>query len=393
MAFVVAVLLGGVVWVWWSHVEKSSAVAAGRAVAKSAPARAAVVPATRAISGVRLPVDVVSGSPIEVCGFGMIGDSERLKQAQESIDRGVLAAIEQSQKALLTSGDNRARAAGLLVQELGASWIPGQSAESAREALARLAASGSDPAVYGMALFACSRGDTSREGPCEGISASGWTEIDADNAVPWLLLASQAAARHDAAGEARAFEHAARARSIEGYATSLMSYASSAFPADLTPLVQFGFSGTYMGLAASASWPWHYVFEHCSASTVSRDVQREQCGAIAEQLVTSGSTLLEFAVGVSLGERAGWTAQRVAALRGQKKALTQVSVLDFGGSARAMGCDAVGERTDQLMEMARNGEMAALRGRLERSGVTIDELAEKNDERMTELLEASRKAE
>src|SRR5258706_13993744 len=54
------------------------------------------------------------------------------------------------------------------------------------------------------------------------------------------------------------------------------------------------------------------------------DNVRQQCGALAELLVTKGTTLLDVSIGATLGARVGWPKGRVDGLTQDRGALMQM---------------------------------------------------------------------
>ena len=85
---------------------------------------------------------------------------------------------------------------------------------------------------------------------------------------------------------------------------------------------------------------------------------------MAEVLARRGGTAAEVAVGASIGERAGWPAERVAAVAEERDALAQ---LNAAAQADAWSCNALALTLGRLHETARLGEMATLRAALKRS--------------------------
>ena len=95
-------------------------------------------------------------------------------------------------------------------------------------------------------------------------------------------------------------------------------------------------------------------------------------------MVSKGTTLLDLALGASIGERAGWSTQRVEALRIRKDAIMQLA-LERGMSAESnnqFSCEAINQSNAFMLQWARNGELRAHEEELERSGRTTTELAQ-----------------
>ncbi len=320
---------------------------------------------------------------VEICGFGKVA-LDRADPAAAS--RYVGARTEKTAQkwlsALLNNDDYRARAAGLYLEGKvngGATIQP--MTDQARDSLVQLAVGTADPAVYATALYACAAqyGGAPAGGTCRQISADGWARRDPDNAVPWLLLVGKARDSHDAAAEAAAFAHAAKASMSDSYVYSMYAFAEPELPSDLTPIQRWYLAVEVFGIEAAT--PQNELIaasKHCSVEAVRDGTVRQQCGSLAELWVTRGATLLDFGIGTSIGARAGWPAQKVKGLNIEHDALMQV-IGETGpaGSADAWSCGAVQRGNAYVGRMARLGEMGAARDELERSGETMPELAHK----------------
>lgn len=108
-------------------------------------------------------------------------------------------------------------------------------AGEARDELVQLAAGSADATLYGLAVGQC-RGLFSRGaslGACSRISLSRWTQLDPDNATPWLALAQAAHAAGDTQAEAAAMEKAAQGQQMSSPVESLLSLPGSEMPHDL----------------------------------------------------------------------------------------------------------------------------------------------------------------
>jgi hypothetical protein len=331
---------------------------------------------------------------IEVCGLGRIkvdrGDPSAFAKSLSALGR---AAMARWRSALLDSDDSRARAAGLVMQATpafdGAEGVDGAdpaSGEQARDSLVQLAAGAADPAVYAMAVNLCNTyADPSPSGACQQISLAEWARIDSDNAVPWLYIAGKARAANDAAAAAAALGRAAQAHRVDSYDSSLLGYARSEMPPDATPTEQYLLSTSMLGYEAAVPMPYYTVATKlCSAETVSDDGARQNCDALAELLVSRATTLLDLVVGASIGSHVGWPSERLRHLSQERNALMQVLMAPMAqDNADPWDCNHVRLGNELLKQIVRLGELGAARDALERSGETIEELAQ----RQTELME------
>jgi hypothetical protein len=117
-------------------------------------------------------------------------------------------------------------------------------------------------------------------------------------------------------------------------------------------------------LEARAELPLVAASQHCGVKEM-RDANRQQlCSGVAEVLARRGGTAAEVALGASIGERAGWPAERVAAAAEERDALAQMNA---AAQADAWSCNALALTLSRFHETARLGEMATLRAALKRS--------------------------
>jgi hypothetical protein len=366
-----ALVLGLLVWKRERHVVHPL----------QAPPRNASLNDTR--DSARLPSQAVrvplpspdSAGQIQVCGIGAVRiglDADALNAYASELIEGADARWRAS---LLSSDDYRARAVGLYLQGLRYSADNAAAfSDGARRDLVNLAVATHDPAVYAIALHTCRKfPDAAPSGSCQQISAHEWSRIEPLNAVPWLLQAAEARGRGDAAGEATAFEHAAAASASVSYGNSLYSFARASLPDDLTPLQGLLLAERMKGYEAALAEPQDlYLTQYCSSEAVQDQTVRNECGAIAELLVRTGTTLLDLGVGRAIGSRVGWSSSRLAALKDESDALIQEMTLR---ERMSWECDSIKSTYDLISEGARIGERAAAMESLERSGSTLQERA------------------
>src|SRR5271166_1020599 len=262
---------------------------------------------------------------LEVCGFGKLKlDRSDPLGVAKSVGALAQKADAHWRSALLDSDDYRARAVGLMLQ---GSNLDGDAAsvEQARDALVQLATGAGDPAVYAMAVHLCNTGEEhSPSGSCQHISLREWANIDPDNAVPWLYVADQARAANDAAAQMDALGRASMAQKIDSYNWSLFAYAQPEMPADATPFEQYYLATELIGYEASWFGPQYTVASKlCSADAVQDGRVRQPCDALAELLVSRGTTLLDLGVGKSIGSHLGWPSERLTGLTQEANALMQ----------------------------------------------------------------------
>jgi hypothetical protein len=322
---------------------------------------------------------------VEVCGYGAV-----------SIDKGDASAIFQHIGALTkeagarwlsslqNSDDLRARVVGLLLEGKltgGDSLRP--VAEQTRNEVVQLAAGAGDPAVYAMALSMCdAAAATNAQSACQQLSLQRWARMDPDNAVPWLLLAGKARARHDSAAETEAFSHATTAHKIDSYSDSVFAFAEPELPQDVTPLERSYLATEVIGVEAAIRLPQYSVAsQHCSSNAMRDTTVQQQCNSLAELLVTKGTNLLDLGLGKTIGARAGWPSERVEKLVLEQHALMQAIMQQTPSADDKMWtCDAVSRVNAYVIQRVRLSELGAAHDVLERSGETVEEMAQKYTE-------------
>lgn len=386
--FVVAALAGVAVVGWLAHerglwLEGRAGVelaAATTAPMRVAPASASA-PAPMAMAAVEArPVVVAASAPaiaaaparppgahdVEVCGLGSVpardagvdGLDARLRRSRDT--PGYLAWRD----ALLASPDATARAAGLRLLALAAPEDPQPVSR-----LAQIAHDSRDPVAYAYAITACQpRGDKVPVGACQLLSHEQWATVDPDNAVPWLHLAN--APRSD---PREALFRATQATRISSHWGALYTRVLTAQPGGATPLDRLAMTTDALAISTSQPSP-PYPTKYCDAAVL-RDVnRRQQCEGLAELLATRGETLLDLAVARSFGEKLGWPAERLQALRDERDALPAVQQAQID-TRDLFSCAAIDRQAAWAGEVARRGELGALREALRRSGKRLEDVA------------------
>jgi len=346
---------------------------------------------------------IAAPNPTEVCG----SPDERHTAADNAFGgrfpAGASASLAQTRTLMLASlrdsPDETQRALGLLLQT-AVSPLAGISGNAcpadgclaqaeavmaaqsqALEQLVQQALVMRSAPVYAMALEAC-RGPRNRPAgnSCALLSAEDWARLDPGNAAPWLEVAARASKRGDRAALDDAMYRLARAdssRSVWGATLPLL--AMKELPAQ-APLL--GRSMIAAQLAAVGPPPFldghAAVAHHCRASQAAPDANQQQtCSAVAEMLLSKGRTLNDLRSALTLGEQAGWPAQRLAALHQEYRAMAQLRGSEHRRAIESghFSCATAQNNLAFIDEVGRDGERAALRRRAEQSGLTMAELA------------------
>lgn len=260
----------------------------------------------------------------------------------------------------------------------------------ARDALARMAVSSTDPGVYALAFRACG---INGDGACQMLSAEQWAQLDPGNAAPWLYMLSAAHQHSDVALQNEALHRIATAqRSNAGY-LAVPGQISAAVRSDETSMfAALNMTVEAIGLqAATAIPPYQPLVADCSGVALRDSNRRQTCAAIAEVLVARSDTLLERLIGLRVGQHVGWPAERVDQLRGEFNAYTQhaepLVVMDYRGAG--LGCAQVRRSLDAVHRRAVEGEVGEMRAWVARSGKTPEEFVSEERARRKAVLAAS----
>jgi hypothetical protein len=382
LLLIVAMLLGS--WLYRRPVPLAAALPTEKSVPHMAPSLAQALTPDK-------PTPAAATRTLEICGLGKVQlDGDDPSAAGLYLGEYTKPIRGRWLKALLNSGDSRARATGLFLKRmLPESGKPQPIEDQDRDALVQLAVGAKDPAIYALAVNACGTYfDPSPADSCRQITLDGWAKLDADNAVPWLLVAGKARARNDATAAAAALAQAAKAHQDNAYNYSLYSFAEAELPKDVTPLERWYFAVTLVGIeAAAASMEYNSAAKQCSAEVMQDTNIRRQCSALAELMVGKGTTLIDLAIGARIGARAGWSKARIAGLDEERDALFQsITQATPNENEDLWTCDGVNRGNTYMDQRSRLGELGAARELLDRSGETVAELAQKQRDHMENFL-------
>jgi hypothetical protein len=255
------------------------------------------------------------------------------------------------------------------------------AARASADALARTASASRDPMAYAVAMQACRRAEVvgpGVQGACQLISAEQWARLDPDNAIAWLHVAGSARARKDVAAEAEALQRVAAARESRLYADRLPDIALSLLSADVPALERQQIAITLIGMFAAWTFPgYQAVTQYCSDEAV-RDTNRSQsCDALASALVSRGTTLIDLGIGMKIGERVGWPAEKVGWVKAQRDAIQAISSRLSPSDDEIFTCRSLQLFRTYLRRLAgAGGELGAARLAIQESGRSTAELNE-----------------
>lgn len=332
---------------------------------------------------------------IELCGGVWVKTKPDGEFDQDELNRAIRLPEARARLVddLRAAPDELARAAGLWVSTVGRPETQAMMQQTlagcvtpectaaprdaefvvARDALVRMALSTNDPQVYAIAFNNCGRG-ASADGTCPLLSAEQWARLDPTNAAPWLFVLEQASRRRDAAGEAEALHRIATSAGsapnlyvVPGVIVDHLPASEASKAASLTLVAE--------SIATVVAWSvpnYQTLLTACSKETL-RDSNRSQnCNAVAELLIERPSTLMERQIGLALGQRLDWSAERIDRLRGEYTAY--LASKPFGQSENSPGgCPGINEGLEEMKRLIRVGEIGGLREWVKQSGKTADD--------------------
>lgn len=230
------------------------------------------------------------------------------------------AALAHAAALLAGSADPFERLAGQLIA--ARARAPGEALPpEAFLALVSEALGGSDPRVAGLASQVCANPAVDSPAACSSLSPQRWAAVDPDNVQPWLAMAAQAQDRGDVATVREAMARAAEARTSRLASAELVRLAASPALQALSPIEREVLAVDLLGVGTALTEADTLdTWRLCPPGSVG-PARVAQCSAIAELLVVSGQTMLERGVGISIGRRSGWQAERVAALEAEHRAM------------------------------------------------------------------------
>lgn len=246
------------------------------------------------------------------------------------------------------------------------------------DALARYAATTSDPAVYSWAWRACGFPNRRDGGPCSTLSLEQWAHLDPDNATPWTHVLAAARERGDRTATEEALYRIANAKrdeSGQGAMSQVVLAHLGETPADLSAnwITMVGMAG----IQSSWAFPGYgSVADMCRGDAL-RDANRRQvCDGVAQTLAERSDSTLPLAIGAAIGDRAGWPNDRVDRLRGERDLYDRaeaahVPEVDLGASGGS--CNDMRRELDWFRRVARRGEAGLIRDWVASSGRSADE--------------------
>jgi hypothetical protein len=292
------------------------------------------------------PTPSLAQGQIDVCGHGPVPD-DALAGIQAEAQSSAEKALGRTAVTLAASPNERDAAMGLFLGRLGIPQeVPtaylrehldcqhdlscrshvmalGAGADALRDDLAKMAWASRDPHVYALAFHVCGdRSGSGAQGACILLSVERWAELEPDNGVPWLLVASAAQASNDSSTRDRAIWHASTAQRFEPHYPNSLSLLQSPDLRGESPQTRSAVADELFGLErALPTLNYGPFFQFCNAPSGADAGRVGVCGNLANLLLQQDRTLAGFSTGAALAKAAGFPAQDVKALRDQRDAM------------------------------------------------------------------------
>ena len=250
-----------------------------------------------------------------------------------------------------------------------------QQARAPLAELATLALGSNDAQVYARAWSACQQASQPPADvpACSQLSVQRWAQLAPDTAAPWLVLAAQARAAGDAAGELNAMHRAALASDWRHPAGDLLRpLLAQTAPVPAAPLVRW--HAEFHALSAElrvASMVAPMPLQFCAAPLDSNRLQT--CTQLANRMLAAPEDLMQLSLAIAMARRVGLPAEQVAVRRREFDALMAASAsqarhLAVPGADAALNtatlCAGMAAMHQHLVRWADGGELAALRALL-----------------------------
>lgn len=312
-----------------------------------------------------------------VCGLGAMpfdhtgeaqvdkAHAQALSALEAHADRAMPGWIEE----MKSSSDARVQAGGWAI-EARREWTKALgSGERTKPStglaeLVRLAERSRDPLPYALAFQLCELQGLRQSTPaCGALSARAWAERDPGNALPWLMGAAQS---EDPQRRAEYVERALASEAMRSSSGVIQRLMVDAVGAAADPLDR---SARLHEAAAAEAMLMVAQFDQgslCSDGELRQAAVRQQCERLATHLTERSDSVLGVNTGQIIGGRLGWSVDRLERSRRELSALSEQAPREIVTS----GCEGLARAEAYFADVAKYGEIGALRRRLQAAQAT-----------------------
>jgi hypothetical protein len=331
------------------------------AVTAAAPvASATVVPPAPAIAAVAASAPPPAASAPRATQALCDGDAQPLPDGAAR-DAALAERLRPQRQAFLRAAGKQADP---LVKGLAAFRTDPAEADTgavrhARDALVDAAVRDDDARLYAMAWTACKRAPAAEAGGCQLLSARRWAQLAPGDARPWLELAAAARVRRDEGELQEALYQVSQAQRLDSHRPAIAELALESMPAGLPRWSQMQLLRQSLRLDQLSRPAYGPVLQLCDRPAVDDANRRQVCTAIADLLQRDATTLTDLRVAATLGQRVGWPANRLQAVRDELEAAQRW--IRQRGDQRALDCTTLSRTRPELETVVRLGELSAIR--------------------------------
>ena len=220
-----------------------------------------------------------------------------------------------------------------------------------RRRLAAVAASTRNPRLYALALRTC----WTRPGlECHSLTPRRWSELEPDNAAPWMLMLDEAVAKEDVSGIEEALFHITHARQLAERPLAPLQPivdAASNDPGSLAAAHAMAIEA--IGLQAAQVAPIAYTA--CTRVTPAVANMWQQCVAMVDVLEHRSDTLMARSAGAAIERRLTGNAEPTRQVAAQRDRL---AAFELGSTS---SCADLHAKLAVLRRMAIEGDVAVAR--------------------------------
>lgn len=217
-----------------------------------------------------------------------------------------------------------------------------------RRRLAAVAASTRNPRLYALALRTC----WSRPGlECHSLTPRRWSELEPDNAAPWMLMLDEAVANEDVSGIEEALFHITHARRLaERPLAPLQPIVDAATKDPESLAAAHAMAIEAIGLQAAQVSPIAYTA--CTRVTPAVANIWQQCVAMVDVLEHRSDTLMARSAGAAIERRLTGNAEPTREVAAQRDRL---AAFELGSTS---SCADLHAKLAVLRRMAVEGDVA-----------------------------------
>jgi hypothetical protein len=252
----------------------------------------------------RLPVVLpppIAADEVDLCGYGRV-KQDAVEDIRAKARTSADSAFSRLKTKLAASRDERESALGLYLQ-------------GSTDALVKLASGSRDPQVYALAFLSCGY---HTDGACALLSAEQWADIEADNAVPWLLIASRT--NNDVA-RYEAIYRASNAQHFDARFPNFLGLLQSPDIRGQAPQTRSVLADDLFAMELTLpTLPYSPFFRFCNFPSVAEASRIGVCNNLTKLFLERDQTMIGLGVGVKLAQAADWSPDVVNALRERKTA-------------------------------------------------------------------------